>query len=139
MKPQPKKKPKIIKQEKLSTITNRLDKLVSQIVRLRDGKCVTCDSTINQQCGHYISRVFVNVRWDLRNCNCQCSACNVSHEQDPVPYTQWIQNIYGWDVWHELSKKAHDPHKVTRQERLLIEVGLRELLKELEEKKYGMY
>lgn len=136
---QPKKTKKKVKQEKLSTITNRLDKLTSQIVRLRDGRCVTCGSKENQQCGHFISRVFVNIRWDLRNCNCQCSACNRTHELDTVPYALWMQVTYGESILEELSKKAHSDHKVNRIERLAIEAELKEILTQLEENTYGMY
>jgi Bacteriophage Lambda NinG protein len=125
--------PKKNKPQKLSAITNRLDSLVSKIVRLRDPHCVTCGSLSNAQCGHYISRVFVNVRWNLQNCHRQCAACNVSHEQDSVPYTLVMQGKYGPEILLELSQLAHSPTKINRPARLLLEIGLKEMLKKLED------
>jgi hypothetical protein len=122
-KPVPKKPKK--KAEKLSTITNRLDALTSRIVRLRDRRCVVCGSTENLQCGHYLSRVFVNVRWDLRNCNCQCARCNMAHEYNVWPYTTWMLQEYGAGVLTMLSAMAQSSKKMTRSERLEIETLLK--------------
>ena len=102
----PKAVPKKKKAESLSTITNRLDRLVSKIVRLRDPVCITCGSTETAQCGHYISRVFIATRFDLSNCFRQCSACNMRHELDPVPYTLFIQREFGPEYPATLSALA---------------------------------
>lgn len=76
----------------------------------------------------------MNVRWNLQNCHRQCAACNVSHEQDSVPYTMVMQSRYGPDILLELSRMAHSPTKINRPARLFLEVGLKEILNELEEK-----
>ena len=123
--------PKKKKQVPLSTITNRLDRLVSAIVRVRDPYCVTCGSFADAQCGHFISRVFINTRWDLTNCHRQCSACNVMHEIDPVPYTRFIAGKYGSEYPQTLSALAHKTKVLTRVERLELEVELRSELMRL--------
>jgi 5-methylcytosine-specific restriction endonuclease McrA len=122
--------PKRPKAEKLSTITNRLDRLVSLIVRQRDPACVTCGSLDNPQAGHYISRVFINVRWDMTNVHRQCSRCNVMHELDSVPYTRFIANKYGDEYPLVLSEMAHRTKVLKRQERLELEHRLKEMLKQ---------
>ena len=126
MKAVPKKKAP----EKLSTITNRLDRLVSLIVRQRDKACVTCGSLENPQCGHYVSRVFINTRFDLTNCHQQCSRCNVMHELDSVPYTRFIAGKYGDEYPLVLSEMAHRTKALKRQDRLELEYRLKEMLKQ---------
>ncbi len=124
--------PKKKKAESLSTITSRLDKLVSKIVRLRDKACVVCGSTQNPQCGHYIGRMFIATRFDLTNCHQQCSGCNMLHESDPIPYTQFIQREFGVEYPATLSALAHQTKVLKRAERLELEVELKEGLRKLE-------
>ena len=131
MRPVPKKKAP----EKLSAITNRLDRLVSSIVRTRDGRCVTCGTTESPQCGHFVGRMFINTRWDLTNCHQQCAGCNMLHESDPVPYGLFIDARYGRGYPEELSRRAHMTKVLTRGERLLLEVELKAELKKLEQEK----
>lgn len=128
LKANPKKK----KAESLSTITNRLDKLVSKIVRLRDHACVTCDSQDSAQCGHFVGRMFIATRWDLTNCHRQCAGCNMLHESDPVPYTLFIQETYGSEYPATLSALAHQTKVLKRAERLKLEIELKEELRKLE-------
>jgi 5-methylcytosine-specific restriction endonuclease McrA len=71
-------------------IVRKLDKLVSQIVIARDGKCIVCGTTQNLTCGHLFSRVAYSTRWDLDNCYAQCLSCNLRHEYDPYPMTQAV-------------------------------------------------
>lgn len=63
-----------------------LDEHVSIYVRRKysDWKgevaCYTCDKvfTIKTiQCGHYVSRVYTNLRWYLPNLRPQCYSCNI--------------------------------------------------------------
>lgn len=124
--------PKKKKAESLSTITNRLDKLVSKIVRMRDKACVVCGSTQNPQCGHYVSRMFIATRWDLSNTHQQCAGCNMTHEVDPVPYTLFIQETYGSEYPATLSALAHQTKVLKRAERLELEIELKEELRKLE-------
>jgi hypothetical protein len=119
--------------EKLSTITNRLDRLTSILVRKRDKRCCTCGSTENLQCGHFISRVFVNTRWDLRNCNAQCASCNVMHELNPVPYYEFMLAYYGKIVIVDLNQEAHSGKKLNRGERAAIEALLKQSLERMNE------
>ncbi len=43
-------------------------------------KCYTCDKEFDIksiQCGHYISRIYTNLRWAEINCRPQCYSCNI--------------------------------------------------------------
>ena len=76
-------------------LVKKLDALVSQIVRIRDKKCVVCNSTDKLGCGHLFTRRYYSTRWDLQNCHAQCWKCNFSHEHDPYPFTNFYINKFG--------------------------------------------
>lgn len=126
-----KSNPKKKKVESLSTITNRLDKLVSKIVRLRDQYCVTCGSTQDAQCGHFIPRDMYPTRWDLTNCHRQCSSCNLYQKGNMVVYHAFIRREYGEKYPETLDALSRGPAP-KRFERLALEVELKEELRKLE-------
>lgn len=80
--------PKIVKKKtyNLKTRKTALDKVFSEYIRIRDAnsdgvcKCITCGKTGNwkydMDCGHFVSRNKLSVRWDEKNANAQCHACN---------------------------------------------------------------
>jgi hypothetical protein len=81
-----------------------LDRVTSLIVRMRDGACVTCGEARWEYltCSHFYKRVWVNVRFHLINCNCQCFVCNDRHNFNVIPYTTWFVETYGTDAMHDL-------------------------------------
>lgn len=86
------------------------DDLVREIIFLRDDKCITCDkrqSNEKLQVGHLITRGVHSVRWDLKNCNAQCSGCNLRHESYPEYYFTAFVNKYGSGELEWLQKRAH--------------------------------
>ena len=93
------------------SIVKKLDKLVSEIVRARDKKCITCGSTERLTCGHLFSRVAYSTRWDLTNCWCQCWGCNYRHEFDPYPFQRWFAAKFGQKKLDELWAKFHQVKK----------------------------
>ncbi len=128
LKANPKKK-KVVS---LSGLTKKLDTVTSLIVRLRDKRCVVCGSTQDPQCGHYISRRFIATRWDTSNCHQQCAGCNILHNSNPVPYTMFIQNKYGFLYPETLSNLAHHGDPLRRSDRLALLGELTAELKRLE-------
>ena len=76
----------------------RLDSLVSAIVIMRDKKCVTCGTSDGLTCSHFVQRRKMKLRWDLTNCNCQCSVCNGKHNRYPESYTAWMLRRYGQET-----------------------------------------
>jgi hypothetical protein len=89
-------------------LVKKLDAIVSLIVRARDKRCVTCGSAERLQCGHLITRSKHKVRWSLTNCNCQCASCNLSHEYNPHPYTQWFIERYGLQSYKDLIRESNN-------------------------------
>lgn len=93
------------------TIVKNLDTVVSKIVRLRDGRCVTCGSTERLTCGHVFSRIAYSTRWDLNNCFCQCWGCNYRHEYDPYPLTEFTRKKLGQEHYDAMHRKYNTPVK----------------------------
>lgn len=87
----------------------KLDKLVGDIVKLRDGKCVVCGTTESLTSGHLLSRGHYSTRWDLDNCFAQCSSCNLKHEEDTWPFTRYYLTIYSQDHLDELHRRWSSP------------------------------
>lgn len=96
-------------------LKNRLDRVFSDYIRLRDNyTCIVCGLKMqkgDRKChnGHYMTRALSGLRWDEKNCNCQCSTCNTEHEYDHEPYRQKIIERYGKDIINILRSKKHNP------------------------------
>jgi len=119
----------------------RLIKQLDDIVRLIVKKqykniCVTCNritdwfkpktNPYGLQVGHYISRRFMAVRWELKNVHPQCSTCNFKHRNNPAPYTAFLIKTYGQSIITELEEKS-SKYKVVKMSVL----ELRQLLIDL--------
>jgi hypothetical protein len=91
-----------------TALVTKMNKLVSDFVIKRDGKCVVCGSTSKLSCGHVFSRRHLNTKWDVTpdgNCHCQCWSCNFKHTIDTVPYYRWYQQKFGMKKFDELYKR----------------------------------
>ena len=89
---------------------DRLDFMVSSIVRHSSSKCVTCNKKLllkKRQAGHYISRAVYSTRWDLRNVNVQCNECNVLKGGNLAKYEQWIAKEEGLDTLEYLKNEKN--------------------------------
>lgn len=82
------------------------DKIFSLWIRERDGhKCYTCGKQLNpkeSQNGHYISRSYLALRYDERNCHCQGVECNVFKSGNLTVYAIKLMEQYGMDILKEL-------------------------------------
>ena len=74
-------------------LKERLDRVFSQYIRLRDSKrgyckCITCGDVRfwkdKMHCGHYISRGILITRFDENNCNAQCESCNLWKDKNEM-------------------------------------------------------
>ena len=89
-------------------IVDKLDKIVSKIIRERDGACVVCGSTKALGWGHVFSKVAYNTRWDVLpdgNVHTQCWPCNFRHVRDQYPYFSWYIRKFGQDKFDELRRR----------------------------------
>lgn len=69
------------------TWIDKLDKVFSLYIRLRDSRfygfraarCISCGEVKPfemMDCGHYVSRNAMAIRWNEENCNAECQKCN---------------------------------------------------------------
>lgn len=103
-------------------LQQRLDQVFSEYIRLRDAnengfcKCVTCGSMWrwqDLQNGHYIDRRHIGARYDERNCNSQCSSCNIGLRGNLDKYKRAIIEKYGVKVLEELESTKRSMEKLT--------------------------
>lgn len=123
--PKLKKKRKTLPSKK--SLVRSLDQVIRDILKERDKYCVCCGkSRVNTplQVGHYISRTYYAVRWDLDNCHAQCGGCNIVHNVNPAPYTLFMEREYGPNILDQLQSKLrdHTPFNRTTLSELLIKL-----------------
>ena len=116
---------------KRKILVSKLDKICSEYVRARDGKCFCCGTPLKATNGHLITRAKYSVRWDLINCNQQCSPCNFKHEYYPEVYTQKFIKKYGMEVYDDLIYRSNQVANFTIEQLEKIYEGLKRKLKEL--------
>ena len=90
-------------------LVKKLDTLASQIVRLRDKRCVCCGSTENLTCGHLFSRVAYSTRWDWDNMYAQTLSHNLRHEYDPYPMMNAVIKLKGQKFVDDLHMRYVTP------------------------------
>lgn len=78
----------------------------SRYIRYRDkGVCYTCGLVKlpkEMQNGHFVPRQYLATRYDERNNNCQCYACNMLYNGQPSRYAMNLKRDYGEDIIEEL-------------------------------------
>jgi len=119
---------------KRKTLINKLDKVVSQIVRAR-GKCEYCGKVLppsKLNAHHFYSRSLRSVRWDLDNLFCLCPlhhtfSSKFSAHLTPAYFVEWAKMTRGKEWYDRLWVKASTPKQYSDKE--LIE--LYERLKKL--------
>jgi len=91
---QDRKKKKRSKSER-KTLEALLWKLTADFVKARDGFCVTCGATEGLTISHWIKAGKQQLRYDVTNCNCQCSTCNNAHNYYTYHYDNYMLRTYG--------------------------------------------
>lgn len=114
-----------------------LDAIVSKYVRIREAdsdgntRCFTCFRTGHWKtfdCGHFIPRANMFLRWDLRNLRTQCIDCNQYNEGNLDVYTKKLEEeIPG--IVQILTEESRQPHKWSRDELKEMLVDFRAKLK----------
>ena len=88
----------------LASLKRKADVAFSIFIRTqdvaRDGTtaCVTCGVRKpwrEQQCGHFVSRVYLATRFNIVNAHAQCGACNVLRRGNMVAYSSYMIQTYG--------------------------------------------
>lgn len=92
----------------------KLDRVFSEYIRLRDSdghffRCISCGEIkpIGQaDCGHYFSRRKMSVRWDRRNANAECRACNRFRSDHLIGYRENLIKKIGEEAFNALEIQA---------------------------------
>lgn len=107
----------------VKSLKKKADTVFSQYVRYRDGvrrtdgwysECITCgtEKPLKQmQAGHFVSRRVNILRFDERNVNAQCYACNVMRYGEQYMYAKQLDLKYGDGTADELMSQRHQTHK----------------------------
>jgi hypothetical protein len=100
------------------------DKLFSQWVRLRDGKCLRCGSKVefngkgepvSHQASHFQGRGKENTRFDPDNVCTLCMGCHMYFTAHPAEHYQWQVQRLGQDKVDQLVLKSNLHKKKDRQ------------------------
>lgn len=79
------------KVKSISQLRKEADKLASEVVRKRDGRCLMCGTTENLQAHHFIVTKGASTkhRWDLRNLISLCYPCHI-HKVHSTASLKWV-------------------------------------------------
>lgn len=78
---------------KRKTLTNKLDKLCSELTRSR-GSCEKCGQTaaaVKLETHHVYGRANRRLRWDRRNLVCLCFRDHLWAETHPLDFADWFR------------------------------------------------
>jgi len=117
----PRKKTKSKKEQPTVTqLKKKLDAIYSQYIRRKYSdyrgycSCVTCGVSKHvkhMQCGHYVPRTHLSLRYDERNTFPQCASCNVFQKGRMDEYAIFLINKFGDSILNELNIEKH---KITK-------------------------
>lgn len=103
---------------------DKADKVFSIYIRLRDKKCVRCQSAIeingqgrpvSHQCSHFFGRRMETVRFEERNCDTLCHGCHRFWEkEDREAYRDFKIRQLGQKGFEQLTLQAHQIGKKDR-------------------------
>lgn len=60
-----------------------------------------------EQCGHYVSRSYLYLRYDEKNCHGQCVSCNVFKSGNMTSYALRLINDYGVQLLKDFDRLKH--------------------------------
>jgi len=84
------------------------------------------------ECAHIFGRRHAATRHDLNNTLCLCHSCHRYFTENPVFFTDWLQEHIGEDKLDSLRVKAWKAHKWKAGEKDLIYKEMKLELKKLE-------
>jgi hypothetical protein len=104
----------------LAELKKELDRVFSIYIRIRDkGVCISCGDEKYwkyQHCGHYVSRSYLSLRFDEKNCNVQCISCNIFKKGNMDEYAIALIRKYGKNILEDLNRRKHTSTKFSKQD-----------------------
>lgn len=113
------------KKESISELKKKLDEVFSRWLRKErsidgeTGQCYTCkkfDLIKNLQCGHYISRKYLALRWEFENTFLQCYSCNCLMSGNYRVFTDNLIADYGQKYINDLEIRKNNTIKMTKED-----------------------
>lgn len=132
------------KSPSLSALVERLDKVFSKYIRLRDAmpsglfRCISCGKIkpIGQaDCGHFHSRTHMSTRFDEDNCHAECRYCNRFSADHLIGYRENLIKKIGEQRFLLLEVKAHETRKWSHFELEQLTKYYKSLVKKLQKEK----
>ena len=121
-------------------LINRLDNVYSKYKKLsnlsKEGyiRCFTCRGFFSYRqidCGHFVSRIYMNTRYMEENTQPQCQKCNRFLEGRKDVYALNLQKKYGADILQKLNDKKNEIRQFTITELQEMIASYKQKLKEL--------
>lgn len=101
-----------MKKPSKTSLRKKADAIFSRYIRQRDGgQCYTCSLKRpwkEMQCGHFVPRQYLSLRYDEVNCHCQCYACNMLYNGQPSVYSLNLQRDFGTDTVRSLEARRRE-------------------------------
>ncbi len=121
-------------------LVDKLDKVFSIYIRRRYAKddiaqCFTCgkqDHWKKLQNGHFQSRKHYSTRWHEKNCQVQCSGCNVFRYGEQYKFSKNLDNTYYNGLAEELHIEANKTVKLDNTDLEMLIEKYELLIKELD-------
>lgn len=106
------KKVKKSKKPTVRQLKKKADKVFSEYIRKRDrGRCYTCGKRGHwkeMQCGHYVRRSCMSLRYDEANAFAQCVRCNIFMSGNYETFALNLLNDFGKERLGYLDKKKKE-------------------------------
>lgn len=134
-----------VKVKKKVNLVDKLDKVFSKYIRLRDcmvggyTRCISCGRLLpfeDFDCGHYMGRTHMATRYDEDNCNSECKRCNRFGADHLIGYRANLIHKIGEQRVMLLEVKAHQIHKWSDFELEAMITYYSKKVKELAKAKY---
>lgn len=133
----------------LSTLVASLDRVFSMYIRLRDTspqgyfRCISCGRLLpfeQADCGHYVNRQHMSLRFSEQNCNAQCRRCNRFDEGAIMDYRRGLVKKIGAQQVELLEVQKHETRKYSNWElEILIDHYKKEVERLKNEKGYNTW
>lgn len=102
----------------------KADQAFSLYIRTRDAqpyegrafRCISCGRVLpieQADCGHYVNRQHMSLRFSELNCNAQCSHCNRFDEGNMSGYRRGLINKIGLQKVELLESMKHQVNKLS--------------------------
>jgi hypothetical protein len=95
---------KRVQKSERSVLEKQLWDATARYVKARDKVCVTCHATEGLTISHWQKAGKQIVRYDTRNTNCQCSACNNAHNNYAYHYDHYMLKHWGAEIMLEITE-----------------------------------